>query len=127
MLRKRWGNRALGVGLGMLFAVLLVPDKAYAATGLYCDGPFPAQRLAYDFGSQTLTGGRTKLPGTVWTPYIYSLYGYDLSVYASVQGSGPTAELRHGAKSGIRSACKWNYLGGNPGSEIHLNCVYYAP
>jgi hypothetical protein len=127
MLTKSWRNRAIAAVMGTLLAVTLVPGEAHAVQGLYMDTRVRPNVMIYDFGSQVLTGGKSQVPGRIYTPYIYTLYAYDLSVYASSQGSGGVATLQHGASASKRSGCKWNYLSGSPPGTHHLTCWYYAP
>jgi len=124
---KGWRKRIVAAALGGLLAVTLVPAEAHAAEGLYMNAKIRGNTLTYDFGSQTLRGGRARVPGTAYTPYIYTLYAYNLSVYASAQGSGMTATLHHADSPSKRSACKWNYLGGTPSYTVLLTCHYFSP
>ena len=125
----RGPGRAVIVVLAMALVIVSLPGRALGdVSGLYMNTNAKYNKRYLDFGSQRLTGGKANTVGSEWTPWIYTLYGSNLSVYASAKGSGRTAELRHGASNGKRSACKWTYTyPGGSGNWTQLKCVYYAP
>lgn len=130
-MRRKWRGpgRTVAITLVIALAVVTVPSQAFGeVSGLYMNTTAKYNTKYYDFGSQTLTGGKATTAASGFTPWIYTLYGSNLSVYASAKGSGQNAELHHAASGGKRSACKWTYTYSvHPGSSTKLKCVYYAP
>ncbi|HEX4815971.1 MAG TPA: hypothetical protein VFV66_24765 [Nonomuraea sp.] len=125
---KCWRNRVMAGFAVTLLAATLLPGEAYAGTGIYKNNVDTlVNRMTYDFGEQTLTGGKAVTEGTAWTPWIFTLTP-NLTTYAYSKGSGGTAVLRHAASARKRSGCKWTYEYGIPPNDyVRMSCWYYTP
>lgn len=125
---KSWRIKTMAGFVGALLAVTLLPGEAQAGTYIYMNGANAVYtRMYYNFGELTLTGGKSTVSGTGWTPWIHTLTP-NLATYASAAGSGQTAVLRHAASANKRSGCRWTYPPGTPPvSTRPMSCWYYTP